>query len=272
MKPKKVLSTALAMFMATTLFASAQAKPDLVVSKPKLIQKGVCKPNNMLYTFSVKVTNKGKGIYVPTSGKASVNVYNTKVKNWGNGAIIPKKLKPGQSIVVKVPVYYLNSNPDAVNKPFHKFYAIADALKLSDESNEGNNKSKTVKIKSPCSLKKKPDIIVKNVFFKREQGQNCRVMITLKNMGGDIPLSQFNNANVSLTQESGVRGTYPLNVLDRNKRLAKAGGQIVVPWNAILIKPGSYKFGAIADSNNAIVESNENNNEMGLKSLGCLNK
>ena len=98
--------------------------------------------------FKVRVKNIGDAPTPNIPTKALVQVMDQDGSHWGNGAIMPR-IFPGQTRSVVVPVYYLKSNPNHLkqNRP-HKFRAIADPLHLVDESNEANNKSGILKVKT----------------------------------------------------------------------------------------------------------------------------
>ncbi len=110
---------------------------------------------------------------------------------------------------------------------------------------------------SALALMAKPDLIVSSVDLTRDNW----IQITLKNIGpGPIPLSQFNSASVGLIEGNSVRGSYALNVIDPDKKLIRPGGSVTFIWNSIILRPGTYKLGAIVDNTSAIDEVREDNN------------
>ncbi len=119
-----------------------------------------------------------------------------------------------------------------------------------------------------------PDLQVTNVYLKQHAyGDKCRIMITARNNGGAVPPQQFDQSSVALLEGAGqvhVRGGYSLRAVDPGRKLSKPGGVLTFPWNAILLEPGVYYFGAKMDSNNKIAEGNEGNNEMRPVRLECV--
>jgi hypothetical protein len=126
-----------------------QGKPDLIVESfgfkgPSAPAPGLCKPGVPVYVFSVRVKNIGSAPSLASAAlgnKALVQVMAQDKPGWGNGALL-NALAPGASQTVDIPVYYLQANPAFMWTPanvVHPFTAIADPLRLVDESNETNN-------------------------------------------------------------------------------------------------------------------------------------
>ena len=70
---------------------------------------------------------------------------------WGNGALL-NALAPGASQTVDISVYYLMADPAFMWTPsnvVHPFLAIADPLKLVDESKEADNTKGPIKMSKP---------------------------------------------------------------------------------------------------------------------------
>ncbi|AEA34092.1 CARDB domain-containing protein [Hippea maritima] len=117
----------------------------------------------------------------------------------------------------------------------------------------------------------KPDLRVEGIYLRPAVNNKCRIWIAIANRGGPISNAEFNRIVLSLLQDdvSKVRGSYMLKYLDRNETLKHPNSKVYVPWNAILLNPGLYKFGAKIDATNVVSESNENNNIMPPIRLRC---
>ena len=124
--------------------AEAQRKPDLIVKSFGLKEWGVCKPDNVIFTFQVEVANIGTAPSPAIAGKAMVQALDQRGTGWGNGAVMGS-IPAGESRTVTIPVYYLKSNPGYITGSApHSFKAVADPLKLVDEQREDNNESSRV--------------------------------------------------------------------------------------------------------------------------------
>jgi hypothetical protein len=83
--------------------------------------------------------------------KALVQVMAQDKAGWGNGAFL-NALAPGASQTVDIPVYYLMSEPAFMWTPpnvIHPFFAIADPLKLVNETSDLDNKKGPIKMSKP---------------------------------------------------------------------------------------------------------------------------
>lgn len=92
-------------------------------------------------------------IHVKTSGASNglVQVMAQDKAGWGNGALL-NALAPGASQTVDIPVYYLMSESAFMWTPpnvVHPFLAIADLLKLVNETEEKDNTKGPIRMSKP---------------------------------------------------------------------------------------------------------------------------
>jgi lipopolysaccharide export system protein LptA len=145
-----------------------------------------------------------------------------------------------------------------------------DYLDEVSESNEGDNAwyySPSIVISSytPPTL---CDLVVSSIHVIDYEGPEISYKLTVKNEGTQTTNSKFKNI-IYLSQDETITGTdYRIN--DWNVTQALAPGQSKTSWNIIStvsgLPEGEYYLGVIADGNNDIIESNENNNAKSVKS------
>ncbi len=175
----------------------------------------------------------------------------------------------------------------------HPFVAIADPLHLVSESNEANNKTRTIRIGAPkgcigannnfklgkVNLEKlvpmkikKPDLIVKSLSLD----SRCNIVVTVANQGqGGVPSSAYKITNKTflvLHDGNTLLGGISLSDVDFSKKLQQAGSTLVSTWN-----PGNFNksvpwhmIKATIDYGHIVKESNENNNNKVVR-LKCKN-
>ena len=136
-----------------------QGKPNLVIESfgfigPSAPAPGNCTPGHPVYIFRVTVKNVGTAASPSSASlgnKALVQVMAQDKAGWGNGAFL-NALAPGASQTVDIPVYYLMSEPAFMWTPpnvIHPFFAIADPLKLVNETSDLDNKKGPIKMSKP---------------------------------------------------------------------------------------------------------------------------
>ena len=234
-------------------------KPDLTVTNIKAIERsqGGC---------YLQVTLKNSGIIdlpgsVYSGPRVGIQMY-AGHNPWG-GMVLhafdpAKKLqKHGHSLTRD---WFKSNNLILQSGKAYAMKVVVDSNHQLAEANENNN---VLVKKITCgSQARKPDLTVTGVTIKKSSYNPAkgRIFITVKNIGGPIPRSQFDKSSVSLLKGNTTWGTYALKAVDRSGVLKRAGATLTFPWNAILVNAGTYNIGAFIDSNNAIAESNEHNN------------
>lgn len=136
-----------------------RGKPNLIIERfgfkgPAAPEPGNCRPGGAVYIFTVTVKNNGTAPSPSSAAlgnKALVQVMAQDKAGWGNGAFL-NALAPGASQTVDIPIYYLMSDPKFMWTPpnvVHPFLAIADPLRLVNESNETDNTKGPIKMSKP---------------------------------------------------------------------------------------------------------------------------
>lgn len=121
-------------------------------------------------------------------------------------------------------------------------------------------------IRQVSGIVKLPDLIVSEI----QMVDNCQIRVTVKNTGpSGIPDSGYSMANgVFIQMYNGSRpwGGFRLSAVDREKRLQRPGGSFTFSWypsgGSLELGPGVHPIKVVVDSNSAVTELSETNNEL----------
>ena len=252
--------------------------PDLAIDRISLDRK--C-------NVVVKVRNLGKAgipmsVYRDKKPNSASVYLKVNGRNWGGGTIwafdsSKKLLRRGGSVTYKSRLKV---------KGTQNITAVVDMTRQIKESNERNN-AKTQKLtckksvtirpigKKPIMRRVKPDLVVKDIKVTR----GCGILVTVANISKfGIPNSGYNMSNgVGIQMYNGNKpwGGIRLAAVDRRKKLSKGKGIVSFVWfpgaKNLKLHSGKNRIKVVIDNNNAVKESNENNN-IKMKTLMCKRK
>jgi hypothetical protein len=127
--------------------SNEQGQPDLMIESAKLSLGEVCRERSSVLYATVRVKNIGSTASAARSDVGLVSALDAAGSGWGNGVGL-RALRPGESAVVTVPIYYLISNP-AYMSGLHQFDIQVNSGSWIAEANTGNNRYGPVSIEIP---------------------------------------------------------------------------------------------------------------------------
>ncbi|PYE52927.1 CARDB domain-containing protein [Deinococcus yavapaiensis] len=131
--------------------SAPSGRPDLVVTAASIDVASTCRPYAPILYVKAEVKNIGTAASsVPSSDVGMVSALHASGNGWGNGANVPG-LAPGESTVVRFPIYYLASDPTFMPGR-HRFAVAVNAGGWIEESNTANNAYGVVTVSVPAGL------------------------------------------------------------------------------------------------------------------------
>ena len=261
---------------AGTIPAQGKILPDLKVKSITLTKD--CQ-------IKVTLKNVGNGV-IPASiysGDHPISIVQMYKDNQPHGGMMLRSFDPKG--LLRMPggvaskVWFPNTPNLAFGSGTHVIEVVVDKDNAITESREYNN---SLTRRLTCN----PDLIVSNI----ELTGDCWVKVTLKNIGGGgVPDSAYwgnpsDDADMQLYKASKIKpygniygamlpfGGANLNIFDPSGLLRTPGASVsnvcFPRMTTMQLSPGAYLIKVVVDSNNEIVESNENNNSR-QKKLIC---
>jgi len=146
------------------------------------------------------------------------------------------------------------------------------ASKAKDVTRQNKIIKKTTKKIAPVKKQLLSDLIVSNIVLIKD----CKIKITIKNIGQagvpDIAYHTNKGAVVQMYKNSAPWGGIRLGAIDPAKKLKTPGASVSYIWFPgaanLDLGPGIHSIKVIVDNNNAVKESNENNNTL-TRRLTC---
>ncbi len=115
------------------------------------------------------------------------------------------------------------------------------------------------------ALRTYPDLIVKDIVLL----DDCRIKVTLKNIGSaGVPDSGYdmsNGAAVQMYNNNQPWGGIRLGGIDTAGALKTPGGEVSYIWFNRKVGTEIHTIKVVVDNNNAVVESNELNNDLTVR-------
>ena len=187
------------------------------------------------------------------------------------GRFYVKYLKAGASVYKGFNSLRYDTIPLDTPSGAYYFAAVADSGNSIKEITESNNIAYCVaKVVNRGEEEKLPDLVVKNIKVTK----NCELEVTIANVGnGQIPSSLYGKIVLQMYVDNKAGGGMVLSVFDPTKKLQNPGTSLTVNWfpTATRGRIGDglpHQIKLIVDDNNALRESNENNNVYQTK-LSC---
>lgn len=124
----------------------------------------------------------------------------------------------------------------------------------------------------PLAAFAKPDLVVRDIRLV----DDCKIQVTLANVGtAGVPDTGYHNtqgAAVQMYKGAQPWGGIRLVFVDPTKKLKTAGQSVSTLWFPaaanLKLTPGPHVLSVVVDNNNAIAETNENNNKL-TKTVVC---
>lgn len=127
-----------------------EKKADLIIEWAKLRLGTVCSPRSPVLYAIVKVKNIGTDASPARSDVGLVGAMDATGSGWGNGVGLPA-LRPGESHVATIPIYYLIGNPTYMPGR-HEFEMQVNSGSWIEELNTSNNRYAPVSIEIPTDF------------------------------------------------------------------------------------------------------------------------
>jgi hypothetical protein len=232
--------------------------PDLIVSDIELMQ------DCWIKVTLKNIGNGGVPASIYSGNYSAVQMYKG---SQAHGGMVLREFDPSgllKSSGASVSKVWFYGSPGLNLDPgVHSIRVDVDASGDVAESNENNN-SRTERL--TCEQQRLPDLIVSDI----ELMQDCKIKVTLKNVGtGGVPASVYSgnmsdDSAVQMYKGSQAHGGMVLRVFDPSGLLKSPGASVSKVWFPgaanLALGPGTHSIKVIVDNNNAVAESNENNN------------
>ncbi len=167
---------------------------------------------------------------------------------WGGAAL--KIIDPGKKLSRKGGAVVYRSRMKVSGTTLVK--AQMDMGPKARDENLGNNvMERSLKCLGP------PDLTIEKISLSRD----CRVVVTVRNLGGPIPQSVWNSRpgpNIYLYVNGRGWGGTALRVIDPRRKLTRPRGRVTYGSN--LRVRGEARIRAVVDSNQVVTEKDETNN------------